>query len=254
MPTVENRSIALKYLVADPEVQRGLDARRVDRMATDFDSSAVGAITVSARGGTMYHIIDGQHRVAAARLAKGDDWKIPARMFTGLTIEKEAELFRLLNNTAKVGALDLFRVRVVEGEKTATYISDMLGRHGFKVGPTAFAAVAAAERIYNRDPMALERTLAIIVRAWGRSGSAIDGRIVEGIGLVFVRYGDAVDFDSLGHKLASASDAASLLGRARSFREMLNKSSSMVSAVAEIVVETYNKNRRTQALPAWRSN
>lgn len=252
MPSPEVRSIPLKALAVDPDVQRSLDNRRVDKMAADFNENALGVITVSHRGRGIFYVVDGQHRIAAARLVKGDDWKITARVFENLSIEEEAAMFRALNNTAKVGALDLFRVRVIEGEKTAVYMSEMFTRHKFTIGPTAFAAVSAAERIYNRDPMALERTLALIARAWGREGAATDGRIVEGVGLVFARYGDTIDADSLGDRLARNSDAASLLGRAHTYRDIIKRN--VPQCVAEIVVEIYNKQRSTRALPAWRSS
>lgn len=252
MPSSEIRSLALKSLATDPDVQRSLDTRRVDKIAEDFDPNALGVITVSHRGGGTYFVVDGQHRAAAARIVKGDDWKISCRVFDGLSLEEEAGMFRLLNNTARVGALDLFRVRVIEGEKVAVYVDEMLTRHGLRVGPGAFMAVTAAERIYNRDPMALERTLGVTVRAWGREGAAVDGRIIEGVGLVFARYGDAIDADSLGERLARNSDAASLIGRAHTFREMIKKS--VVQCIAEIVVEIYNKQRSTRALPSWRSS
>lgn len=251
MPSSEIRAIALKSLAVDPDVQRSLDTRRVDKMAADFDVNALGLVTVSHRGRDVYFVVDGQHRVAAARAVKGDDWKMTCRVFDGLKLEDEAALFRLLNNTAKVGALDLFRVRVIEGEQVAVYVDEMLHRHGFKVGPNAFMAVAAAERVWHKNAMALERTLGVIVRAWGRDGAATDGRVVEGIGLVFARYGDSIDADSLGERLARNSDAASLIGRAHTYRDIIKRS--VVQCIAEIVVEIYNKQRSTRALPPWRS-
>jgi len=251
MPSSEIRRVVLSSLAVDPDVQRNLDNRRVDKMVSDFNEEALGVITVSHRGHGVFFIVDGQHRSAAARLVKGDDWRIQARVFEGLTLEEEAAMFRILNNTAKVGALDLFRVRVIEGEKIAVYIDEMLNRHKFKVGANLFAAVAAAERIYTRDPMALERTLAVIARAWGHDGAATDGRVVEGLGLVFARYGDSVDADSLGERLAKASDAASLIGRAHTYRDIIKRS--VPQCIAEIIVETYNKQRSTRALPPWRS-
>lgn len=250
------RPLVVSALVVDSDVQRALDNRRVEKIATELNHDALGTITVSHRANGSYHIIDGQHRVSAVRLAEGDGVKIMCRVFDGLTIEEEAELFRLLNNTAKPGALDLFRVRVVEGEETATYIHDMLVRHGFRLGLASggvvFAAVAAAERVYRLKPDALEWTLSTVVRAWGHEGASTDGRIVAGLGLVYARYGTAVAPDEMADRLARfPGGPGGVLGKARGLKEMIG--GHIGSAVSEIIVETYNRKRKTRALPPWRT-
>lgn len=250
------RPILLSALVVDPEVQRALDNRRVEKIAAELVHDALGTVTVSQRRKGTYHIIDGQHRVSALRLVEGDGVKVMCRVFDGLTIQEEAEMFRLLNNTAKPGALDLFRVRVVEGEEVAVFINDMLARHGFTLGlsgsGSVFAAVAAAERVYRIEPNALEWTLSTIVRAWGREGAAGDGRIVLGLGLVYARYGTAVAPAEMADRMARfPGGPGGLLGKARGLKEMIG--GGVGSAVSEIIVETYNRKRKTRALPPWRT-
>lgn len=252
----ELRQLPVAGLIVDPNVQRSLDRGRVAKIAEDLDLSAVGVITVSHRGNGSYHVIDGQHRVEALRLAGGDGEKISCRIFDGLTIEDEARLFRLLNNTAKLQALDKFRVRVVEGEPVATAITQILAKHGWKIYPALgdghFSAVVAAERIYNRDQNAFERTLTTITRAWGHDYAGVDGRIFEGIGLVYARYGSAIDDSQLADRLARRGGGPNrLLGDARGFRDMYRLS--VTVGVADIIVELYNARRKTQAVAPWRS-
>jgi hypothetical protein len=256
MHSPDLRPLAVSSLIVDPEVQRSLDVRRVEKIAADLSHDALGTITVSHRANGSYHIIDGQHRVSAVRLAEGDSGEVMCRVFQKLTVEEEAAMFRLLNATAKPGALDLFRIRVVEREEVAVHINDMLDRNGFRLGlstdGSVFAAVAAAERIYRQDPNALEWTLSTIVRAWGRDGAAADGRIVSGLGMVYIRYGTAVDPASMADKLARfAGGPAGLIGKSRGLRDII--SGPVGSAVSEIIVETYNRSRKTRALPPWRT-
>lgn len=253
-PTI--RQLPVSALIVDPNVQRPLDRARSARIAEDLDLSAIGVISVSHRGNGSYHIIDGQHRVEALRLAGGENETVSCRIFEGLTLADEARLFRLLNSTVRDQALNKFKVRVVEGDPIATAINAMLAKHGWKIQPQLgdgnFGAVVAAERIYSRDPQAFERTLVTITRAWGHDGAGVDGRIFEGIGLVFARYGSAVDDSNLADRLARrAGGPGRLLGDARGFRDMYRLS--VPVGVADIIVELYNARRKTQALPPWRS-
>lgn len=252
----ELKQLPVQDLIVDPNVQRALDRSRASRIAEELDMHAIGVITVSRRTNGSYHVVDGQHRVEALRLAGGDNEKVTCRIFDGLTIEGEAKLFRLLNNTTKLQAIDKFRVRVVEGEPTAVDISQILAAHGWKVNlqSTAgyFSAVAAAERIYLRDRDAFERTIVTVTRAWGHDAAAVDGRLVEGIGLVYARYGDALGDADLVEKLARyPGGPGHLLGNARGMKDLMRIT--LVVAVADIVVELYNKGRRTRAVPPWRS-
>jgi hypothetical protein len=246
--------IPVGKLMVDLSVQRNLDSKKVERIAGEFDPDALGALTVSRRKGGLY-VIDGQHRAAGARQAKGDDFPVPCQVFRGLSVEAEARMFRMLNNTTKVEALTLFRVRLVEGETSAVEVNRILEAAGWKLADKnlnrGLRCVAAMERIYRRDADALARALEVIVRAWGTDDPAGDARIVEGLGLLLARYGDAVDIGELASKLSASGTPSALLGRARTLRELTR--STVVGALAEVVVEVYNAKRRTRALPPWRS-
>lgn len=249
------KQLPVSVLSVDPDLQRGQDARRVAKIEAEFDEGALGVITVSQRGTGTLHVVDGQHRVAAARLARGEDFKMPARVFTGLSTEEEARLFRLLNNTAKPTAVDLFRIRVLEGDPVAVEIDRILGKHGWRIylqtADGFFAATAAAERVYRADPEAVEHAISTVTRAWGKDRSGADGRIFEGIGMLFARYGDLLDQQDLVDRLSRSGTPGQLIGKARGLRELIG--GTLTSALAEIVVEMYNARRRTRGLPAWRT-
>lgn len=254
MPQSEIRQLATEMLIVDPAIQRSLDRRRVAKMVADYDAEAVGVLTVSRRTNGSYHIVDGQHRHAAARLALGESAELACRVFTGLSTEDEARLFRLLNNTAKPQAIDLFRVRVIEGDPAATDIDRMIRNAGWDIkiasDPHAFSAVAAADRVYKADPCALEKSITTISKAWGHDEA--DGRVFEGIGLLFARYGEAIELTALAERLSVfPGGQRALLGKARGLADLM--SVPVVKAVAEVVVEVYNARRKTKALPAWRS-
>lgn len=248
------RLIAAHQLIVDPAVQRNLDQRRVTTIAAAYDGEAVGVLTVSQRANGTYHIVDGQHRHAAARIAIGESVELPCRVFTDLTLQDEARLFRLLNNTNKVQAIDRFKVRVIEGEPAAVDIDRIIRHAGWKIGavPSShyFGAVAAADRLYKAAPAAVERSIMTITKAWGHDEA--DGRVFEGIGLLYARYGESVDLMELTNRLSVfPGGQRALLGKARGLANLL--STGVANAIAEVVVELYNSRRKTKALPAWRS-
>lgn len=244
-------------LTVDGNVQRSLDRSRAAAIADKLDVNALGVLTVSRRANGANHVIDGQHRVEGLRLAGGENEKVQCRVFTGLSLEDEARLFRLLNNTKGLQALDKFRVRVVEGEPNAVAIYDMLTKYGWKVNfgghDGSFSAVASLERVFLRDAAAAERAIATVTRAWGHLNSGGDGRIVEGIGLVYARYGSAADDSDVVERLAKYPGGPTrLLGAARGVHDVYRIS--VTQGVADIVVELYNARRKTRAIAPWRAS
>lgn len=252
----EIRPLIVSTLIVDPAIQRPLDRRRVAKIAAELSIDALGVLSISQRPNGDHIIIDGQHRAEAMKEAGLSSDKVVCRVFAGLTTAQEAEMFRLLNNTTKPLYVDVFRVRVIEGEPVAVDIARILQRYGWRLassaGTNAFAAIAAFERIYKMDEVAAERALAVVTRSWGHDPLGADGRIVEGVGLVLVRYGDAVATEDLIERLAKfPGGAGNLLGKARGLKELIG--STVPRAVAEVVVEEYNRRRKTRALPAWRA-
>jgi hypothetical protein len=249
--------LAISALIVDPTIQRPLDRRRVTKIADALNLDAIGVITVSRRSNGDSVIIDGQHRVEALREAGYGTGAITCRVFKELTLAEEAAMFRLLNNTAKAQFIDTFRVRVIEGDPVAVDIVRMLEHHGWRIAnpgaATAFMALAAFERIYRLEALAADKAIATLTRAWGHDPNAADYRIVEGLGLMHVRYGDAIEHEDLIDRLSKfGGGPGALLGKARGLRELVG--STVTRAVAEIVVELYNARRRTKALPPWRSS
>lgn len=247
------RLVPVALIKVDDEIQRQLDRPRVNTMAQDFDMNALGVVTVSDRGDKEgIYVVDGQHRVAAMVLAGGEEQSIQARVFTGLTRAEEAVLYRRLNTTKKPQALDLFRSRLIEEDPTALAVQDIYTRHGWKLGFSGatggrLSAVAAMERIYRLEPLALDRAIYSLTKAWGRTRESSDGRIVEGLGLFFWRHGDTVEIDTLIQRLAALGGGASgLVGKAHSIKDLTNKP--IGRAMASYLTDLYNKGKSTRAL------
>lgn len=260
-PPVENVPVA--KLMVDPDVQRVVDKTRVDKMVKDYQPSALGAIVVSRRSDGTHHVVDGQHRVQATIAAGYGDGEVTCLVYEGLTRSEEAALFRRLNNSRSVNAVDKFRVRVVEGDDSAVQLNALLGRHGWTVAQDKndgyLAGIAALERVHvgkvNGPGTAHEVTetlIQVITEAWGHDANGVRGEITGGLGALLLRFGTRVDRVKLVSELRQfPSGPLGLVGRAKGLRDF--RGGLVTDAVAEVVVELLNKNRRTNKLPDWRS-
>lgn len=256
--------IPVDKLIVDRRVQRPLDPKKVEKIVNEFNFDALGIICVSHRADGSYSIIDGQHRVVALRQLDFQYSSIQCEVFTDLALADEAAMFRLRNNTTSVQYLDKFRVRVIESDPVALKIQEILSIYGWEIGATSkdrndgrIASIQSFERIYQMDPgsdpTAAELMLRTITKAWGHSGHGVDGRIINGLGLFYVRYADEIDHDDLANRLAKlAGGPQALVGRARGFANMLG--THVKHAIAEIITEEYNKRRRSTQLPPWRTS
>lgn len=257
-----HKTVSLDRLSVDPKVQRseGVDRRRIGQMAANFNPLALGTITVSLRPDGAHVILDGMHRVAAARQAGHKDL-INAEVISGLTIEQEAELFLLLNATKTPTAISKFHVRVVMGEPAAVEMDRIIRSHGWRVRPSSsdgtLTAVDAIERIYTKGGGTkatgahgdlFDRTLEIITAAWGHDTQAANGHVLTAIAQLIGRFGASVDTKKLVSEMQDTRPGI-LIGRAKTLRDA--QGGSVPAALAKILAGMHNKKRRSNLLPEW---
>lgn len=248
--------LAVDQLRTDPTVQRPLDLKRANRIASELNPSAIGVICVSVRDDGNNIIIDGQHRVEALRIAGKNKDKIPCEVYIGLSRPEEAAMFRIRNNTKEITRLDKFRVRLVEEDVVALAIMKILHEHGWYLpgqeGPAKgrFAAVAAIERIFNADPFsdpnAAHRAITTVTAAWGHDEDAVNGHIVEGVGKFYLKNPNAATSDVISKLSIYDGGPRALYGKAGVLKD---STGSLTGAIVEMVTVLYNKGKRTRRLP-----
>jgi hypothetical protein len=242
-------------IIIDGRVQRGLDLKRANTMAAEFEIAAFGVPTISRREDGSLHAVDGQHRVMAAGIAGHGERPFPMKVHEGLSLEEEARLFRLLNNTRKPLPVDLFKIAVVEKEPAALAMNRLVKNAGLTVansGETSFRAVSALRDIYTYDPLAAERALQTLVRSWGCTSTSVQAALVSGTGRFFMRYADQPSMEKLISRLAKYPGGANaMIGAARGLARI--RSVTVADAVADILVQEHNKTARQNQLPQWNS-
>lgn len=255
--------LPLNQLFVEPSIQRPFDERRAERLAEVLDLALIGVIEVSARANGSYHILDGQHRVGALRIAGFNSELVECKIHNGLTEAEEAARFHGLNTFTKPQAFDMFKVRVKAGDPVAVGVDTILMQFGWRLmsgtQDGCFSAVQAAERVYmgtgtaNKEtgPTNLANALGTLTEAWGRSVSTANGFLVGGLGLFFARYGSEVDKPALVKRLAQFPGGAdNYIGKARGIRDF--RGGTLPRCVAELTTDLYNKRRSSGQLESWR--
>ncbi|MEU0992306.1 DUF6551 family protein [Streptomyces sp. NPDC005953] len=243
---------------------RSFDPAWVEKkLAEGFDPDGIGVPIVSHRGNGIYVWLDGQNRGELMRRAGWADQKIQCRVFYNLSLAQEAALFLRHNDSRRVLPIHKFLARVTSGEPNAVAITRIIESLGWRVsdqgGDRCIAAVSAVDKVYVSDRTeerpggaVLELTLRVTTEAWGYKSEAVDGRILQGLGAVFSRFGiEAIDRPVLVKKLAAfPAGPSGVLGKARGMNQF--QGGTVAHCVAEVVVTAYNARRRTNVLPDWR--
>lgn len=240
-------------LFADPNVQRAVRKLHVDNIVKEFDPAALGVLTTSYRGPDSIHLVDGQHRWLAA-IKVGYQGALTTMEYRGLTIPEEAALFRKLNYANKPSAIDKFLLSCVEQNPDSLRLARYLEEHGWTLaafnGNGKLSAIGSLERVYRDSPTAADGALAVITAAWGHRPAAVNGPILEGIGVMIAHYEGIVDLNLLAKKLSTYQGGPEALGGYAKGQKAA-RGGNMFKHVALTVTDVYNAGLRSRKLPAW---
>lgn len=248
----------------DPRVQRELNEQRVDEMAADFRPDSLGLLTASERIDGRIYILDGMHRMVAARRAEYDEG-IATRIFKDLTLQEEAGLFLTLNATRVVSPIDKFRARVTLGDRIAVNINKILEMHGLQVNWSAaqqsnsVSAIVTLEKVYRGAGVRtageysdlVDKVIGSIKRTQDTNEKqTVYSRVmIEGLGIFWATFGKSVDRDRLDFALGSLTPAQ-LNTRARNRREA--NGGTIGENAAEVIWSVYNNRLRVGKLPEFK--
>lgn len=230
---------------------RELQPTRVKKYEREMDLDKLGRFAVWRDGRNLY-VIDGQHRkVALENLGLGD-WRARCDVYEGLAFADACDIFLGLNNGLPVRPYDKFDKAAKAGYEAEVETSRIVREAGLQItgqsGDGRLNCVSAATDVWKLDRgQALARTLRWTIESWGSTAQALDGGIIRGLGLAAARYNGELDDGALVKKLAKfPGGPGALLGRAKAQKEI--KGGTIARNVAGIVVDVYNKGRRTGQL------
>lgn len=141
MAKPQGRMPAMQYLPpseleVDPSYQRsieGNDSQKLIRaIAAAWRWDLCQTLVVSQRGDKLF-VIDGQHRLEAAKL-RGDIGQLPCIVGEYDTMQQEAEAFTKLNTKRRaLSSIEKFNAAVASGDETAVAIRDAIENAGLSL-------------------------------------------------------------------------------------------------------------------------
>ena len=152
--------------------QRGLERKRVELIARDFNEYIVNEPKVSFRNG-RYYVMDGQHTIEGCILLNGGaDRPILCKVYTGLTMEQEALLFAEQNgHAAPLSAGIKLRAKVVGGDAPSKAFVAATNRVGLSLN---YDSMQLGEEIYCE-------ALRHIVAAWEGRPDSFRAAVLRGM-------------------------------------------------------------------------
>lgn len=256
LPRIETKKMAARDLRPHPIAQRRIVAAKLAKIIKDLDLDGIGVLHVvryAVNGVTAWWVLDGQHRHAALLHHGFGEWEVDVQIHHDIkTDAAAARLFRILNDRSPMAPFDAFMIGLTEGLPVAVGANRVVADNGLRVARTSsdgsVSAVAALKAVYAKDDgRALDLTLGTLKEAWGAKAAALEGKLIEGLGLVYATHNGAVDRSALCKKLAKfAGGPSALLGASRNLQEI--KKGNLPRSVAEVIIGVYNQGRRVGQL------
>jgi hypothetical protein len=178
-------------LDVDPDVQRGFNKRKAEKIRNAWDDAVVGVLVVSKRADGTYWIIEGQHRWWAGRDLFGDNYTFTCEVHVGLSLEDEAKMFIQINTLRSLPSpFDRFRVSLKAGYEEEVAIDRTVQKLGLSLGPSArtetIGAIEALRRVLREvDEQGLFDVIDVVIEAFGRAAETYDADLLQAIAALF---------------------------------------------------------------------
>lgn len=244
-------------IVPSPLGQRELVKSWAATIANDFKLEAFGFPVLNLRDGVHY-VVDGQHRLEAARIFGFGNDTFQCEVYEDLTAEEEAELFLERNFNKQVASYAKFKAAVHAQRPMELSVYSTVRALGLNVTPNsvtsdnAICAVASLQRVHTRlGPVGLSRVLRILRDSYGRRG--LDAPAMDAMSLVLHRYDGQINDELMTLRLQKVLGGINgLLQPAHKLREVMGQP--IVQCIAAQVVTIYNREQKgtTKLSPWWR--
>jgi hypothetical protein len=189
-------------LRVDSRYQRELTISRVVSLASEWSWVSCGSLTVAKRGDESLWVVDGQHRVKLCELL--GITHIECRIHSGLTYEKEAQLYLDLNNPRKKTTKTVqqkWNASIEANDKSVFEMKNAIIQNGFKYPENQSQEVnkiLALDKIHiiyrNVGVNGLNRVLYLIKNTWDNIFEAVNSHVIMGVYLFVKNYGN--DFEN----------------------------------------------------------
>lgn len=237
-------------LEIDPSYQRSIENGESQALIADIALNwhwgRAQVLTVSRRDGRLF-VVDGQHRLAAAKL-RGDIQQLPCLIEEFSDVAEEASLPNDLNDKRRpVSAIDKFRAALVAGDAACMAIGAAIGQAGLELAPHSNPLFWKPGQIANiggirsawKTHGAAATELALTLLAEGFKGQVLSYAGTIFPGLVAVCAGDSgkgvIDDGALSRLVAVLGSRTQEQWRGAALREMAATGDGRVVAMTQVL-------------------
>jgi hypothetical protein len=189
-------------LIVDSSYQREINKIKVANIIKNYNPNAIGVVTLSIRENGDLYIIDGQHRVEALKQLGFGSNDINAIVFFDLTIQDEAQLFVIMNESrTKPKKSDLYKASIKSGDNDLIELNNMLNRNnvtvGDKPGDCIIRAIGTLHKVNNKlGIINLEKVVKVLISANGNNSTSFQAEYITAVSTIIVKYKN-LDMDRL---------------------------------------------------------
>lgn len=240
--------IDTEKLIIDHRYQRPIVEIRLKEMISFFDINAFGTLIVSDRKDGTFAVIDGQHRLTAAR--KKNIEMIPCEILYNLSVHQEAEMFLKINvNRGPIKSSNKFKAELMTKNHEALQLKKIVEKVGLSIyldegkkGKTnQIRCVNLLKSIQKESPDLLEFTLKIVKNIWDGEIDSLNQTIIGGFWKFLSFYKEKIDVNDLTKKMQTVS-SNKIFREMKSASETIEGNRYLISAM--IILKYYNKNRK----------
>lgn len=253
--TSKIENVKVEDLKVDRSYQRELSIPLVETIKNNWDEVASELVLVSRREDGSLHIINGQHRTAAARLLNLK--KIPARVIDGLTVEQEAALRLKTNVRLTDRPLERFRAQVAAGDEQSIAIVNILEKFDTQVNLTpsqeeGINAISTVETLYEWDDgYTLKEALTYLRATYGRvGGKYATATLIQGTAWFLSKHEEEANIERLS-ELQKGLGIGALNQRARVMQSTLG--GTLWLNLYRALVDLYNEQLTDKNKLEWRT-
>jgi hypothetical protein len=244
--------IPLKSLsVVWRKAQRPYDEKWANHIADGFDPEKFEPIIVTRPNGAgIYHIVEGQHRKAAAEKALGADQSAPCRVVGEADPARAAEIWLGINKGRKAPRpVTEFMISVEAKREVETAINSIVKKAEYRVmensnGENVVSAVGALRKVYGTyGATVLLHTLQACRLMWGSDPHGVSGKLITGVGMFINEFYNQLDANHLRKAIVNQYKSPwKFIDAARVEAE--KSSETLDLAMSELIRMQYNKGVR----------
>lgn len=245
--------VKCKTLLVDNSYQRTPEEHVLHKIEVNYDPRQVRKLYISQREDGSMYVIDGNHTRLAAMRVLGEDAMLEAEIYTGLTVEEEADMFVKLNsNSKKISFNDNLKARYKRNDKD---VCDYIEALNSSLLDWSFARSGGK----SDAPRALFVGHSMGMKAFKRSGKdcfvracniaalaekqlAAQGKIIQALALLCSGCNKFDDYRM--SSVLKSSTMADIEGVAKTYGRAIASSNSNVLPYTLALVDLYNKGLR----------